>query len=617
MTTHHDEFDDDLLRHYYERELEILRSNLRAFAQRNPEAATRLSINSDGRSDDAGVERMVQSTAILHARHSVKIDDDYPELSESLIERTFPQYLRSFPSYSIAQFDMAGRFDSLTESVRIERGTQLKTTEGGCLFRTTYDVVLAPVEIALARYATTPTAPLNVKLPPDASGMLSLTLRSAKIGSRLDAVAPATLRVHLAGQPSVVAALMDTMLLHTARAYVEDCEGRWTRLPTIAVSSVGFGPHDWLVTDAKEPGQPFGLLAEYFAYAERFHFVDIDLASVCAAAPGETVGELQGEQLTLHWVVTGVPPNSRAAQQLAHVSADHLKLFCTPVVNLFERKGVSLKHERQCGMWPIHAQAKNDAHSEVWSVDQVRTERGDPLRSSAALMTSAVHPTWTFMPRSSPASPEAGLAAALRLDGADGLMRTGPEMDTLVADVTCTNGDLPHSLSFDVSGGGMRPAAKKSAPQKIALLYTPTAVVRLSRTNGALWRLIGQQTPHALRLTQAGLPALKQLFQQFAQLSHAQAQHIDGITGLKHRSVMTLMARAPQPAMVRGIEVTLEIDEQRFVAYSVAVFARVLERFFAPYAPSNSFVQLIIESSSNKGVVLWRGEPVRGGTALL
>lgn len=617
MTTHRDEFDDDLLRHYYERELEILRSNLRAFAQRNPEAATRLSINSDGRSDDAGVERMVQSTAILHARHSVKIDDDYPELSESLIERTFPQYLRSFPSYSIAQFDMAGRFDSLTESVRIERGTQLKTTEGGCLFRTTYDVVLAPVEIALARYATTPTAPLNVKLPPDASGMLSLTLRSAKIGSRLDAVAPATLRVHLAGQPSVVAALMDTMLLHTARAYVEDCEGRWTRLPTIAVSSLGFGPHDWLVTDAKEPGQPFGLLAEYFAYAERFHFVDIDLASVCAAAPGETVGELQGEQLTLHWVVTGVPPNSRAAQQLAHVSADHLKLFCTPVVNLFERPGVSLKHERQSGVWPIHAQAKNDAHTEVWSVDQVRTEQGKPLRSSAALMTSAAHPTWTFIQHSGPVSLEAERAAALRLDGADGPRKTGPEMDTLVADVTCTNGDLPHSLSFDASGGGMRPAAKKSATQKIALLYTPTAVVRLSRTNGALWRLIGQQTPHALRLTQAGLPALKQLFQQFAQLSHAQAQHIDGITGLKHRSVMTLMARAPQPAMVRGIEVTLEIDEQRFVAHSVAVFARVMERFFAPYAPSNSFVQLIIGSSSIRGVVLWRGEPVRGGTALL
>jgi type VI secretion system protein ImpG len=69
--------------------------------------------------------------------------------------------------------------------------------------------------------------------------------------------------------------------------------------------------------------------------------------------------------------------------------------------------------------------------------------------------------------------------------------------------------------------------------------------------------------------------------------------------------------------MVRGIEVTLEIDEQRFVAHSMAVFARVMERFFAPYAPSNSFVQLVIASSSDIGTVLWRGEPVSGGIALL
>ena len=624
MTTHHDEFDDDRLRHYYERELEILRRDLRAFAQRNPEAATRLSINSDGRSDDAGVERMVQSTAILNARHSAKIDDDYPELSEALIERTFPQYLRPFPAYSVAQFDMTGMFDSLTESLPIARGTQLKTTEGGCLFRTTYDVVLAPVEVARAQYASTPTAPLSVKLPPDASGLLSVTFRSAKIGCRLDAAAPATLRVHLAGQPSVVATLMDTLLLRTARAYVEDSEGRWARLPTIAVAAVGFGPHDWLVTDAKEPGQPFGLLAEYFAYAERFHFVDIDLASVCAAGLGEAASELHGEQLTLHWVVTGVAPNSRPAQQLSSVSADHLKLACTPVVNLFERKNVSLKYDRQSGVWPIHAQAKNDAHTEVWSVDQVCTEQGNRLRSSAALMTRHVddaHPLWTFRQCSSRPSSEKELAATLRLEGADGPARTGPEFDALVADATCTNGDLPHALPFGASGGDMLLAAKKSSTQKIALLHAPTALVQLPRTNGALWRLVGYQTPHALRLTQAGLPALKQLFQQFAQLSPSQAQHIDGITGLKHRSVMTLMARKPQPAMVRGIEVTLEIDEQRFVAHSVAVFARVMERFFAPYAPSNSFVQLVIGSSSgsgrHSGTVLWRGEPVMGGTGLL
>ena len=70
MNADHEDYDDDLLRHYYDQELEHLRREMRAFAQRHPDAAARLSINSDGHSDDAGVERLVQSTALLHARHA-------------------------------------------------------------------------------------------------------------------------------------------------------------------------------------------------------------------------------------------------------------------------------------------------------------------------------------------------------------------------------------------------------------------------------------------------------------------------------------------------------------------------------------------------------------------
>ena len=258
---------------------------------------------------------------------------------------SYPQYLRAFPSYSIAQFGGEGVFNSVTESVHIARGTPLHTTVGGCSFRTVYDVVLAPVRIARAQYASMPAAPLSVTLPPEATGMLSVTFGLAKSDKGVAVPTPANLRVHLAGQPLVVAALIDTMLLRTAAAYVEDSNGRWARLASLPVSVVGFGPEDWLVTDAKEAGQPFGLLGEYFAFAQRFHFVDIDFAALRAAAPGE--------QLTLHLVVTGVPPSSRGAQQLTHVSADHLKLFCTPVVNLFVKEAMALKFDAGSGLWPM------------------------------------------------------------------------------------------------------------------------------------------------------------------------------------------------------------------------------------------------------------------------
>lgn len=611
MTTHYednDQYDDELLRHYYEKELAFLRRDMRTFAQRHPEAAARLSINSDGRSDDAGVERVMQSAALLHARHSAKIDDDYPELAESLIRLTYPQYLRPFPSCSIAQFDVGARFESMTEPMRFERGTPLKTNVGGCSFRTAYDVVLAPIRITRAQYAATPSAPPSAKLPPDASGMLSVAFRSAKRGGRLDVGTPTSLRIHLAGQSLVVAALFDTMLLRTACAYVEDGEGRWTRLADMPVKMAGFGSQDWLFTDAVEPGQAFGLLGEYFAFAPRFHFVDVDLASLCVAAPGEA--------LTLHLVVAGVRPDSWAAQQLAHLCADHLKLFCTPVVNVFQKEKMSLKRDPASGGWPIEAYQRNEAFAEVWSVDRVCTEQGVTLPSSDALMTSHeshARPRWTLIQRRDRALPGTGQTAALRLTGADGPVTAG--FDSLEAEVTCTNGDLPCSVPVGAPGGDVRMEGKARATTKITLLHTPTAVMRLSRTHGALWRLIGRQSPHALQLTQAGLPSLKLLLQQFAALSPPQARHIDGIRGLRHRSVMTLVARAPQPAMVRGIEITLEIDEQSFTTNSVAVFARVMEHFFAPYAPANSIVQLMVKSIS--GFDLWRGELMTGAAPLL
>ncbi|WP_206955355.1 type VI secretion system baseplate subunit TssF [Trinickia acidisoli] len=610
MSTTDDDFDDDLLRHYYEKELEIMRRDMRAFAQRNPEAAARLSINSDGRSDDPGVERLAQSTALLNARHSAKIDDDYPELSEALICRTYPQYLRPFPSCSVAQFDIAGMFDGLAESVHIARGTQLLTKRGKCSFRTAYDVVLAPLRIARAHYALTPAAPPSVKLPPEMSGMLSVTFASVKSGCNLDVATPDTLRIHVAGQPQTVAALIDTLQLRTTTAYVEDSTGRWTRLADHPVKRVGFGPQDWLFTDAKEPGQPFGLLGEYFAFAQRFHFIDIDFAGLRLAAPGS--------QLTLHLAVERVPPSSWVAQQLAHVHADHLKLFCTPVVNLFAKADVAFKYDAGTRAWPIQAQGRDDSLTEIWSVDQVRTPQGVALSSSSALMTalaSKARPSWTLLQRARPASPDTVRPAALSFAGIDGATQASGDIGPLWADVTCSNGDLPRSLSIGASGGDMRVEGKTPGEGKIALLSVPTAVTRLPRTNGALWKLIGQQTTHAFRLTQDGLPALKQIFQQFAVLSPAQARHIDGITALSHKSVMTLMMRRPQPAMVRGIEITLVIDEQLFSANSVAVFAGVMERYFAPYASSNSFVQLMVKSTG--GALLWRGEPLKGAEPLL
>jgi len=217
---------DELLP-YYERELAQLRRYANGFALRYPKIAARLAMSGE-HSDDPHVERLIQFFALLAARLDAKIEDDYPEFTESLLEILYAQYLRPFPSCSIVQFDAGNLFDKLTGPVTIGRGTNLVTKIVGCRFRTAYDVTLAPLQITDARHALTASAPTGISLPPDTSGIVSITFAAVGATASVGEAATGTIRIHLNGQRELVATLADVLLLRTARAFVEpDGQGKW------------------------------------------------------------------------------------------------------------------------------------------------------------------------------------------------------------------------------------------------------------------------------------------------------------------------------------------------------------------------------------------------------
>ena len=75
---------DDLLL-YYERELTFLREMGAEFAQKYPKIASRLVLEAD-KCEDPHVERMLEAFAFLAARVHLKIDDEFPEITESLLQ---------------------------------------------------------------------------------------------------------------------------------------------------------------------------------------------------------------------------------------------------------------------------------------------------------------------------------------------------------------------------------------------------------------------------------------------------------------------------------------------------------------------------------------------------
>jgi type VI secretion system protein ImpG len=63
--------------------------------------------------------------------------------------------------------------------------------------------------------------------------------------------------------------------------------------------------------------------------------------------------------------------------------------------------------------------------------------------------------------------------------------------------------------------------------------------------------------------------------------------------------------------VVRGVEITLEFDEDNYVGSSVFLFASVLERFLALYVSLNSFSQLVAKVKQREGI-LKRWQPRAG-----
>src|SRR5579872_4258642 len=140
----------DRLEECYENELHFIRKMASEFARDRPKIADRLALGPDGRqSSDPHVERLIESFAFLTARVRLKLEDEFPELTNSLLGLLYPHYLAPIPSMSIAQFLLDPGQGQLTSGFTIPRESRLIYREVRgvpCRFKTAYPVTLWPIE---------------------------------------------------------------------------------------------------------------------------------------------------------------------------------------------------------------------------------------------------------------------------------------------------------------------------------------------------------------------------------------------------------------------------------------------------------------------------------------
>ncbi|KWA13913.1 type VI secretion system baseplate subunit TssF [Burkholderia territorii] len=624
----------DYLLPHYEYELGLFARALGDFAIRYPKIAARLGIQS-GRTDDPHVSRLIQTFSFLAAHLDSKLADDYPEFTEALLEVVHPHYLRTVPSCAIARFEPRAIVGQLTEPVIVPRGVALNARTAPVRFRSTYNVTLSPLQIRSARYMPTTLVPSAVRLPDDATGVLSISFTSAA-GPFTAAIPDGPIRVYLAGERPFVSSLLDALLLRATAAYVEvDQCGRWRALSKVPFEPVGFSDDDRMLPDSRTASRTattYRYLLEYFAFPELFDFVDLDMGRVRRAASAPDAREL-----TVHLVLRETPADSIAARALAPLDASAFKLFCTPVVNLFSQPAqpIVLKGQDAYPIQPVRLTKHSPLG--VYSVDAVylgelskKKDKDEdmplesdrpriPVRPYQALSHDP-HPDSTAVYwvafRDRDAGSTGRQTMMLSLVGLDGQSArpTLPQIDVVT---TVTNRDLPARLPIGNSEGDLL-LESKALDCPIQLITRPTLTAELPRGNGAMWRVLSTLSPHPLDLTRDGLSGLKTFLRLHAVRTTPLAQRcIDAITDLDYKPAIKWMSLDSQfPSFVRGIEIQLTFDETALREVSLIVFTKLLERFFAPYGPTNSYVQLVIRSAQT-GQELTRGAATPGTQPLI
>jgi type VI secretion system protein ImpG len=605
---------------YFERELGMLRRAGQEFAARYPKLAGSLQISGETCADPH-VERLLQGVAFMNARVARLLDDGHAGFTEALLEILYPHYLRPFPSCSIARVDYsAAKPNELRGVATLPRGTEMTArsqTGTMCRFQTAYDVTLAPLAIGAVRFEPLFSAPPALRLAPDLGSAICITLEATSTTVGLDLPELDTLRLFIDGEASLSAALRDALFMHAGCALVE-ANGHWRQLERVPITAAGFDERDALLPLPASAHSAYRLLSEYYAFPDKFNFIDIDMRALLAARPSGT------GKLTLCLALKGLRPDSPMARLLRDVTRDNLLPGCTPVVNLFRHAATPIRVDHTRSSYPLLPDTLPPSAAEIYAIDRVtllhNAEQGGSqieffpyysLRHGEAHSRQGQY--WLMRRDEALAASRDSHEYALSLVERD---QSPARLDggTTSIELTCTNRDLPHTLRHGAPGGDLVSEAAIAFP--IRLLRRPTRTQRIGTDGGAHWGLIRHLALNHRSLTQEGLPALAAMLRLYVRHDDAASQRqIDGIAALEHRPASAWLRQREGAAYLRGVEVRVTLDEEAFAGSGIHAFVQLLDVFLALHVHLNSFTQLVILSKIS-GKELLRCLPRNGALTL-
>ncbi|QRR15825.1 type VI secretion system baseplate subunit TssF [Burkholderia sp. MS389] len=366
--------DDDRYLRYFDAEMRYLREAGKEFARSQPQGARRVGMTMPGARHDS-VEQTYEGFAFLTSRLRMKLDDAAPEITDPLLDHLWPHTGRTIPSLTI--LECVPRTGEARILDTLPPGLQVRSTPVGpdgtiCVYRTTRAIHLLPLNVREAGARMREDGLTVIRLAFD------LLHREQRLVDDLSRI-----RLYLHGDRPTASALYAVFTRQVESIGVRMprlLDGQLQLRPAMTIEAAGFGAHarlwptDLDVRDVDLDREQ--TMLEYFAFPEKFHFVDLCGFDAASVPPGET-------RLEFEIVIRDRIPGD------ATFCADNIRLFCTPVINLLELDAQAIRPNAHDRDYPVRAPASAGEHVEPYDVLSVvatdpRTARQYPYQSIKA-----------------------------------------------------------------------------------------------------------------------------------------------------------------------------------------------------------------------------------------
>ncbi|SAL79438.1 type VI secretion protein [Caballeronia peredens] len=592
--------DNEILR-YYEAEMRYLREAGREFARAFPDRARELDMDRLGERDPH-VERLFEGFAFLMGRLRHKLDDELPELTEGLVSMLWPHYLRMIPSLSILELTpdvgalqkhevVAAGLEATSDPI----GTGLSAADEAqieCVYRTTQAVDLYPITLAEAgAYARE-----------DGRSVIRFRFAIQQQAQR-DRLRVPRLRFYLHADRPVAHALYAALSAKPEAVQVrvpgfpEDRPGAPQTMETLRLAPAGFATDERLWPKADNAFGGYQLLLEYFTFPEKFMFIDLlglDMTAIPKSAHAFDVEVVLNRPY---------PDDMRFTEE-------NVRLYCTPVINLFPIAADPVKVTQFETEYRVRAREQYGSLVDIYSVDAVEGFEGGrrfeyvpfaAFKHRGGMLRHEMPERYfhTRMRRGPSGRFDTWLALGGHAwDEWDKRARTLPR-ETLSVSVTGTNGMLPRKALREAGitrmrGGFTNVGAVRNLTAPTLPVYPPTG-------DRFQWRVLSHLAPNYLSLLDAEILRGSLALYDWTE-GELNRRRIEAITDVRHRSLQKLV----KGGLMRGVEITVTLDSTRFAGDGdLDLFGGMLNRFLGLYATLNLYTKLVVVSQPSGKRIEW------------